>query len=581
VTVKRRRPKPTAPDLRAAGSGTRPRGRGKRREEGWKRNAWAALLRSEVAEASAERGSLPDLSAADVLAWADAHHARTGEWPTPNSGPIPESPGETWLMIEAALWLGARGFPRGSTLARFLDEHRGRFNQKDPHFTEKQILAWMDDWYTRTGQWPDHRSGQVPGADRISWAIVDEALKKGRGGLDGGSSIARLRARERGVPHGRERPPLTEEQILRWADAFRERTGRWPRQRSGPIENAPGETWLAVNMALFLGHRGLPGGSSLARLLARKRSVRKPNYLPPLRVSQVLRWARAHFDRFGTWPQRYSGTVADAPQENWSGIDSALRHGLRGLPGGSSLACLLAQRIGVRNIKRLRPLSETQILRWAKAHHARTGQWPNLSSGPIKEAPGETWKDVSSALGRGGRGLPGGSSLIKLTGARPSSPSRGRSRPARLSVRRILTWADAFHARTGKWPNAWSGPIAEAPGENWRAINEALDAGFRGLPGGCSLAQLLVQKRRVRSPGHLPPLSILQIRRWAREYHVCHGHWPSASSGAIREAPGELWANVETALRHGTRGLRGGTSLARVFKDQRPPRPPNRRRTLG
>lgn len=578
MAVKRRSSKPTAPARRVAGGGKRPRGRGQPREEGWKRSAWAALLRGAAADAGAERGSLPDLSVADVLAWADAHHARTGEWPTPKSGQIPESPGETWLTIEAALWLGARGFPRGSTLARFLGEHRGRFNRKDPRFSIKQVLAWMDDWYARTGKWPDDRSGPVPGAEGLSWAMVNEALKKGRGGLPAGSSLARLRARERGVRHSRELPRLAEDQILRWADAFHESTGRWPTRRSGPIQDAPGERWSAVEIALFLGHRGLPGGSSLARLRAQERGVRKRNYLPPLRVSRVLRWAQAHFDRFGTWPKRYSGTIADAPQETWEGIDAALRHGLRGLPAGSSVARLLAQRLGVRNKASLRPLSEAQVLRWAKAHRARSGQWPNGTSGPIPEAPGETWKGVESALRHGGRGLPGGSSLMKLLGEKRGSRTRSRSRrhPARLTIPRILAWADAFHARTGKWPNVASGPIAEAPGENWRTVHEALYKGYRRLPGGSSLAQLLVKHRGVRSPGHLPPLSIPQIVDWARAYQLRQGRWPTTSSGPIPEAPGEIWANVETALRQGWRGLRRRTSLARLLKDVRPTRQPNR-----
>jgi hypothetical protein len=36
---------------------------------------------------------------------------------------------------------------------------------------------------------------------------------------------------------------------------------------SGPIPEAPGENWHAVNLALYNGHRGLRGGSSLAKLL--------------------------------------------------------------------------------------------------------------------------------------------------------------------------------------------------------------------------------------------------------------------------------------------------------------------------
>jgi CHAT domain-containing protein len=41
-----------------------------------------------------------------------------------------------------------------------------------------------------------------------------------------------------------------------------------PGQRPGsPILEAPAENWRAVNLALYNGHRGLPGGSSLAKLL--------------------------------------------------------------------------------------------------------------------------------------------------------------------------------------------------------------------------------------------------------------------------------------------------------------------------
>jgi hypothetical protein len=41
--------------------------------------------------------------------------------------------------------------------------------------------------------------------------------------------------------------------------------------RSGPIEEAPDETWQVVEAALQGGLRGLPGDSSLARLIAEYR----------------------------------------------------------------------------------------------------------------------------------------------------------------------------------------------------------------------------------------------------------------------------------------------------------------------
>jgi hypothetical protein len=65
-----------------------------------------------------------------------------------------------------------------------------------------------------------------------------------------------------------------------------------------------------------------------------------------------------------------------------------------------------------------------------------------------------------------------------------------------LTVDQILAWADLHHARTGRWPGAASGPVLDAPGENWRAINSALWEGHRGLPRRQSLARLLGGRRR-------------------------------------------------------------------------------------
>jgi hypothetical protein len=67
------------------------------------------------------------------------------------------------------------------------------------------------------------------------------------------------------------RLPLTVKQILAWADVHHARTGQRPKAKSGAVVGAPGETWNAVNLALEQGHRGLPGGDSLGRLLNRHR----------------------------------------------------------------------------------------------------------------------------------------------------------------------------------------------------------------------------------------------------------------------------------------------------------------------
>jgi hypothetical protein len=137
--------------------------------------------------------------------------------------------------------------------------------------------------------------------------------------------------------------PLTAEQILAWADEYRRLTGRWPSARSGAVPGAPGLSWNGVNEDLRQGLRGLPGGDSLARLLARRRGTRNRAALPHLTVEQILVWVDAHYQRTGRRPSAASGAVGDAPGETCAAIDQALSQGRRGLPGGDSLARLLGR----------------------------------------------------------------------------------------------------------------------------------------------------------------------------------------------------------------------------------------------
>jgi hypothetical protein len=95
-------------------------------------------------------------------------------------------------------------------------------------------------------------------------------------------------------------------------------------------------------------------------------------------------------------------------------VATALLEGLRGLPGGSSLARLLAERRGARNHLGLPRLTVAQVVAWAEAHQGRTGRWPTAASGRVEETPAETWKAVAEALRLGLRGLTPGSSLARL-----------------------------------------------------------------------------------------------------------------------------------------------------------------------
>jgi len=146
-----------------------------------------------------------------------------------------------------------------------------------PRLTVRQILAWADDFHARTAKWPTSqmRPAVILGTNGEKWGNVDHLLRVGGRGLPGGSSLPRLLARHRGVRNLAGQPHLTVNQILAWADEFRERTGSWPTSRhfAEVIAGSGGQRWWAVDRALREGMRGLPGGSSLARLLARDRGV--------------------------------------------------------------------------------------------------------------------------------------------------------------------------------------------------------------------------------------------------------------------------------------------------------------------
>ena len=450
--------------------------------------------------------------------------------------------------------------------ARRDDRHE---RPKHRRFTLAEILRWADACHERTGDWPNYYSGQIPECSDQTWSQINYALRVGRRGLPGGSTLADLLSARRGVRNIRNLPRLTERQVLAWADRHHARTGKWPNILSGPIAQTDGETWRNVAWCLRLGLRGLPAGTTIARFLVERRGARIHTYPPPLTIAEILRWSDAHFARTGKWPTSKSGPVVGVPGENWEAVARALANGRRGLSDGSSLGDLLEKKRGMRNVRNLPALRVAQILKWADAYHTRRGRWPSSKSGPIPEAPGETWWTVQLALYRGRRGLPSGSSLAQLLAAhRGVRMTDTRNRPP-LSADLILKWADAHHARTGKWPNTRTGPITDAPGERWDAVQNALDFGYRGFPGGSSLTRLLVERRGIRNEKHPPRLTIRQILEWAEAHRARTGAWPLNNSGPIALAPGESWRAVAVSLRTGLRGLPGGMSLAGLLARKR------------
>lgn len=515
---------------------------------------------------------LPPTTVSQILKWADAHHGRMGRWPAKNSGRIGEAGAGSWDSIDTVLRKGGRGLPGGTTLARLLHEQRGTRSQVHrPSLSVAQVLRWADAHQQRTGQWPLWDSGEVAESPGETWLMVSNALRDGTRGMPEGSSLPRLLAEHRGRRNLHGLPKLTEKQVLRWLDAHQRRTGTWPVVSSGPVVDAPGETWSGVNDGLMRGGRGLPGGSSIAILLAAHRGRRHLRMQPPLTERQMLRWADAHHERTGRWPVAKSGPIAEQPDENWSKIESALVFGRRGLPGGSSLSRLLA-RHGRKPVRmKVEPLSEQQVVTWALLHHRRTGDWPSKRSGPVADAPDERWSAIHSALYDRRRGLTRQTTLAWLLRDRLGVELRGRSpdRPP-LSTDAILEWADDHRRRKGRWPNTNSGWVLAQPTESWEAINMALREGRRGLPGGSSIKLLLRSANRPPDPPRLwrPALTIAQVLEWADDHHRRTGQWPTCNSGIVAGQPGENWRAVNAALTYGMRGLPRG-SLAHLLVKER------------
>jgi hypothetical protein len=100
-----------------------------------------------------------------------------------------------------------------------------------------------------------------------------------------------------------------------------------------------------VDDDLRSGFRGLPGRSSLARLLEAERRVRNRLNAPRLTIKQILAWAESHRRQTGKWPTSESGPVLDAPEENWHALNLALYFGYRGLHGRSSVCRLVQARV--------------------------------------------------------------------------------------------------------------------------------------------------------------------------------------------------------------------------------------------
>lgn len=294
------------------------------------------------------RRHLPKMSESQIHTWIKNWHSRWGKFPSLNSGPIPNSGGETWLKVNRDLLDGLRGLPGKSSLAQFLTRHyRHRNIQRLPALGVSQVRSWIVRWHKRTGAFPMKKDGAIPGSGGETWSAIETALLQGKRGLPQAGSLADFLVREFSTRNKKRLPHLDESKVKDWIQTWHARTGRYPRSKDGVIPKSGGETWSAINNALRRGSRGLPKHGSLSILLETAFGQPHPKKLPKLTLVQIRNWATAYLARERKWPTANSELIPEADEWTWAKVNQCLRKGTRGLSGGQSLRRLRPKNSGI------------------------------------------------------------------------------------------------------------------------------------------------------------------------------------------------------------------------------------------
>ena len=213
------------------------------------------------------------LTLEEVHAEMAAFYRRHGTFPSRSSGRCETLP-LTYHQLNTYLYRGKRGLPGRSSVAleaKVVAEKLG-IEVIDTHspLTIGQIHQEIRHYRKTRGQFPTRASGYIPGL-RTTWKALDHALLGGNRELSKSSLTKEIVvvAEQLGQKVRKLcKPALRLSQVHEAIVAHRRRTGRFPTVDSGRSPELDAD-WRSVNMALSQGLRGLPGGSSLSREVAK------------------------------------------------------------------------------------------------------------------------------------------------------------------------------------------------------------------------------------------------------------------------------------------------------------------------
>jgi phospholipid N-methyltransferase len=465
-----------------------------------------------------------------------AHRKATGKWLS-NGAKGPDNKIGSYLLehgpyagrltarsLVSALSRGTRGLPGGSSIAQLNAEISKKLGLDYVNIQEQEdldlekikesLLAYRKvtgKWLPNGARWPDNKIGSYvleygPYAGQLTTGAIDQALSRGRRGLPGNSSIAKLNSEiseEQGLDYInlREQEDLDLEKIKKSLLAHHKATGKWlsahtskgPDDKNGSyiLEYGPYAGQLkTINLeaCLRLGLRGLPGGSSISKLNMEISKEYDLDYInlreqENLDLEKIKESLLAHRKATGKWlsagAKTLNGTRGSYILEHgpYAGqltaqiIDHALSRGHRGLSRGSSIAQLNEEiskeyRLDYKNHLAQENLDLEKIKESLLAHRKATGKWlSNGAKGPdnkigsyvLEHGPyaGQlTVRIIEHALSRGQRGLPGGSSIAQLNAG--ISEKQGLDyinvrNQENLDLKKIKESLLAHWQKTGKW----------------------------------------------------------------------------------------------------------------------------------
>jgi flavodoxin len=468
--------------------------------------------------------------------------------------------------------------------------------------TLEQIKEWVDVYVARNDKFPSQHIGTIKNADgsdtQETWKGINALFRSASKGSparglqnSGYSSLAdfidKTYQRER-----KEKYDLTIEQIKNWVDAYREIHEKFPSHLSGTIKNADGsdtqESWAAIDQLFRKGSKGYParglqnsGYSSLADFIDKNYAREKKNDLTP---TEIKNWADTYLETNEKFPSVSSGAIKNADgsdtQETWVGINALFVRASKGSParglqncGYSSLADFVDKTYQRRRKEKF-DLTIEQIKNWVDAYLETNEKFPSKLSGAIKNADGsdtrESWAAIEKLFREGSKGRPArglqNSGYSSLADFIDKTYQRERKEKYDLTIEQIKNWVDAYLETNEKFPSVSSGAIKNADGsdtqETWKGIDALFRIASKGYPArglqhsGSSSLTDFIDKNYGREKKN--DLTLTEIKNWVDAYLETNKKFPSAYSGAIKNADGsdtqETWKGIDALFRIASKG---------------------------